>query len=261
MDLPDSFFDAGELWTPKKSEYKMWSVGHAMCIVGYDDNKYGGAFEIMNSWSTQWGNKGYTWIKYDDFQFFCLFAFELIDKVIHEKDQWDLAGSIKFVESNGEPMRTVYEDGLFEMETPYVSGTLFEVLVSNNEPAYVYAFGTDLSNETYKIFPFHDQMIAFLPYKENNFAIPDEGSYTMLDENTGTTYYCFLYSNAELNIDSILTKFESNGDSAENNLKYALGDRIINQANIEYNDGEIIEFKAKSMGKNVLPVLIRIAHD
>jgi C1A family cysteine protease len=45
-------------------EYK---GGHAMCLVGYDDNKAGGAFEIMNSWGDDWGDKGFFWIKYNDF--------------------------------------------------------------------------------------------------------------------------------------------------------------------------------------------------
>lgn len=37
--------------------------GHAMLIVGYDDNK--GAFKILNSWGQNWGNKGYCWISYN----------------------------------------------------------------------------------------------------------------------------------------------------------------------------------------------------
>ena len=32
---------------------------HAMTIIGYDDNKYGGAFEVMNSWGEAFGNKGF----------------------------------------------------------------------------------------------------------------------------------------------------------------------------------------------------------
>lgn len=43
------------------------SGGHAMCLIGYDDNKDGGAFQIMNSWGTNWGEEGFIWIKYDDF--------------------------------------------------------------------------------------------------------------------------------------------------------------------------------------------------
>jgi Papain family cysteine protease len=260
LDCPSSFYSAGELWTPKKTDYKRWSVGHALCVVGYDDEKYGGAFEIINSWSTSWGKGGYTWIKYEDFQYFCLFAFELIDKVIHEKYDWDLSGSLKFIESGNRPMRTTYGNSLFEMEKSYVSGTLFELFVSNNEPAYVYAFGTDTTNVTYKIFPFHNQMLAYLPYSENNFAIPDEGSYTMLDENSGTTYYCFLYSNEELDIDLILEKFQKNNKTFEENLKVALGNKLIDKSNILYTDGETITFKAKSKKKSILPVVVKIAH-
>lgn len=261
IDCPNSFFYAKELWKPKKTDYKQWSVGHALCVVGYDDNKYGGAVEIMNSWGADWGKNGYTWIKYKDFQFFCVYGFELIDKTIYEKNQWDLSGSLKFVESNGNPMRTIIKNGIFKMDKTYTSGTLFELFVSNNEPAYVYAFGTDLSNKTYKIFPFHDKMSPYLPYKGNNIAIPDEGSYNMLDENTGVTYYCFFYSNKELDFNSILKRFEKKGGSFEDNLSFALGDSVITPTNIDYSDGEIINFKAKSKGKNILPVIIKIVHN
>lgn len=260
LDCPDSFYDAKELWKPKKSDYKLWSIGHALCVIGYDDNKFGGAFEVMNSWSTEWGNDGFTWIKYDDFQYFCLYAFELLDKVVHEEFAWDLSGSLKFVDSNNKPMRCKVNGDIFEMEQAYSSGTLFELFVSNNQPAYVYAFGTDTTNITYKIFPFHNQMTAYLPYSQNNFAIPDEGSFTMLDETPGITYYCFLYSNKELDIDRILERFENYNRSFLENITFALGDKMVDTSNSLYKDGEIITFKAKSSGKNVLPVLIKINH-
>ncbi len=38
--------------------------GHAVTIVGYDDNKFGGAFKIINSWSTNWGDDGFFWLPY-----------------------------------------------------------------------------------------------------------------------------------------------------------------------------------------------------
>jgi C1A family cysteine protease len=61
--------------------------GHAMCLVGYDDNKYGGAFEIMNSWGTSWGDKGYIWMKYDDFLSVTDEAYQLIGNVPEEPVQ------------------------------------------------------------------------------------------------------------------------------------------------------------------------------
>jgi hypothetical protein len=53
-------------WNPKAGE--TFTGAHAMCVIGYDDNKYGGAFEVMNSWGKDWGDKGFVWIKYADFE-------------------------------------------------------------------------------------------------------------------------------------------------------------------------------------------------
>jgi hypothetical protein len=39
--------------------------GHAMAVVGYDDDR--GAYKIINSWGTDWGDGGYGWISYDHF--------------------------------------------------------------------------------------------------------------------------------------------------------------------------------------------------
>jgi len=260
LDCPDSFFGAGEVWMPKKDDYKVWSVGHALCAIGYDDNIEGGAIEIINSWGVGWGENGYTWIRYDDFQFFCLFAFELIDKGIQSSQKFDLSGSLKFIESNGEPMRSKLAGNVFETEKSYATGTLFELLVSNNQPAYVYAFGTDLTNVTYKVFPFHDQMIAFLPYRQNNIAIPDEGSYNLLDDITGTTSYVFLYSKESLDIDLILKKFESQKGTVEENLEAVLGEKYVDTNNINFEDGETITFNAFSNGKSVVPIIFNIPH-
>ncbi len=38
--------------------------GHAISIVGYDDSK--NAFIIRNSWSEEWGDKGFGYVAYDD---------------------------------------------------------------------------------------------------------------------------------------------------------------------------------------------------
>ncbi len=38
---------------------------HAICLIGYNDNKGNGAFYFINSWGTDWGLDGYGWISYD----------------------------------------------------------------------------------------------------------------------------------------------------------------------------------------------------
>ena len=52
------------LWVP--SYYDKEIGGHAVTIIGYDDNKFGGSFEIMNSWGNNFGDDGFMWVKYDD---------------------------------------------------------------------------------------------------------------------------------------------------------------------------------------------------
>ena len=42
--------------------------GHAMCVLGYNDYKHGGAFLVRNSWGDSFGVEGNLWIKYSDFR-------------------------------------------------------------------------------------------------------------------------------------------------------------------------------------------------
>lgn len=38
--------------------------GHAILCVGFDDNRYGGTFEVLNSWGNSWGDKGHCYFPY-----------------------------------------------------------------------------------------------------------------------------------------------------------------------------------------------------
>ena len=82
MHLPKSFNYVDTktgIWYPNVKDYieaknaKKISdlyVGHAMCIIGYNDAINGGSFEIMNSWGTYAGKDGFYWISYDDIKKF-----------------------------------------------------------------------------------------------------------------------------------------------------------------------------------------------
>lgn len=80
---PPSFTHAkGDLWSSLPTEYLNRNImAHAVLAVGYDDVKYGGCIEIMNSWGDAWGNKGFTSIKYKDYSKFFLggYAFYMKD--------------------------------------------------------------------------------------------------------------------------------------------------------------------------------------
>ena len=79
MRCPPSFekADGQAVWNPKEGPKTPYFFGHAMCVIGYDNQKYGGAFEIMNSWGSRWGNNGFIWVRYRDFADFAKYAYVL----------------------------------------------------------------------------------------------------------------------------------------------------------------------------------------
>ncbi len=260
MNCPESFNKAKEIWKPDSIDYRSrWVNGHGITIIGYDNNKYNGSFEMINSWGTNWGDKGFTWIRYQDFEKFCRYAFEVLDKSKDSTNQPDLSGSLKFILSSGMPMSSSFNKNHFVMTKSYPAGTLFELRISNNEPAYVYAFGSDESSKVTKIFPFNKRMVAYLPYKKNNIAIPDEEHYNMIDYKPGPSYYCFLYSKKSLEVDDIIKRIENGKGAFKDRLTESLNGLLVDNSDINFTSGEEIKFNAKSRGKVVVPVLIEIA--
>jgi hypothetical protein len=62
---------------PKKGEDI--AGGHAICIVGYDDEK--GLFKFKNSWSAKWAQKGYGFLPYAYMQRYCSDAWSATDLI------------------------------------------------------------------------------------------------------------------------------------------------------------------------------------
>ncbi|PHI21578.1 hypothetical protein CEQ90_01835 [Lewinellaceae bacterium SD302] len=63
--LYNSFGKSKEVWKPETGEELADEHGsHAMVIVGYDDEKHGGAFRYLNSWGPNWGDGGFLWVPY-----------------------------------------------------------------------------------------------------------------------------------------------------------------------------------------------------
>lgn len=59
--------------------------GHAMCLVGYDDGR--GAYKLINSWGTRWGEGGFAWIKYETFEALTNEVWVLEDRVEPTNDK------------------------------------------------------------------------------------------------------------------------------------------------------------------------------
>ncbi len=259
MNTPESFYTAKEEWIPTETSSLTYG-GHAMCIIGYDDNKYGGAFEIMNSWGTQWGNEGYIWISYENFHKFVKYAYEMIDfRTSQTNNEFSLAGSIKFIKADGTQSKAVYDNDIYKLTEPYKSGTLFRLYISNSVPAYVYAFGYDATKKTFTIFPYDKSISPALNYAKNDVAIPDESRYIQTDNTTGKDYLCVLYSKEKLNIEKIKTEIENTYGSFKDRVFYVLKDKLVPAENIDFSQ-ENISFKVMNSQKNIVALITETVH-
>ena len=99
MNIYNSFSPATGYWDGKHDGSR---GNHAMCVIGYDDTKYGGAFEIMNSWGENWGNSGFIWVPYKTYSENAGWALELYMKPRANR----FAGILSMKLSTGQTLKT-----------------------------------------------------------------------------------------------------------------------------------------------------------
>ena len=238
-----------------------------MVVVGYDDNQYGGSFQLMNSWGTHWGEDGFTWIRYRDFKHFVKYAYEMIPNP-PPQEPIRLGGELKFIDSNGNRMSATYHPNshLYKMNKPYRSGTRFNFFIKNAQPAYLYAFGLDAVGKVSTIFPHNSNISAFLGYKNSSIAFPDENSHIRMDNHTGKDYFVVLYSQNKLDIDSIKSSFGASRGSIIQRLGAVLGSGLIGSDKINFSQNSI-EFSYNSSrgvkiknSNSIIAVVIEFDH-
>jgi len=262
MNCPDSFFKVKDVWRPSEKPSENYG-GHAICVVGYDDTKYGGAFEVLNSWGSGWGNGGYTWIPYEVFNQFANQAYEVVENLAAYKDGAEYEGSVTIeVRNNSQGMPVRFENGYYRTTGSYTSGTEFRYLVGNKKPAYVYAFaGDDSTAVTTQIFPPPGTNFSpVLDYSNNTVAIPGEYYWIQLDQNKGTDYLVVLYSKEALDLDAIRRRFSSSRGNFAARVASAVGSNYIPMHQASYETSEM-RFTARSGNpKAVFGLLLAIDH-
>jgi hypothetical protein len=262
MNTPPSFHRRGtEVWRPHENQDSRYG-GHAMCVVGYDDTKYGGAFEVQNSWGTDWGDKGYIWILYNDFAAFVYQAYEIIENLALYKDAARYAASVTIEVGNnraGMPV-TFDRQGFYKTNSSYPSGTVFRYVMTNHHPAYVYAFAADSGTaDTSRIFP-PPGVSPVLDYIDSSIAWPGEYDWIRLDDTVGTDYLVVLYSKEALDIDAIRQRFARESGAFPERVARAVGSNFIPYKDVQYNNSKM-EFSAVSVNpKSVFGLLLAIGH-
>jgi hypothetical protein len=263
MVIPPSFhglYDK-DLWLPSERFARIYG-GHAMCIVGYDDNKDNGSFEIQNSWGTIWGNSGFIWVRYSDFISWVNEAYEIIEDLTNFKDAVNYGASVEIqIDKSTAGMPVRYDrQGFYKTNSSYPSGTDFRFLITNRHPAYVYAFAADNSSSgTERIFPLFG-ISPILDYPDSTVAWPGEWQWIRLNEVPGTDYLVVLFSKYALDIDAIEKRFANEKGTFPQRVARAVGSDFIPYSQAQFKT-DVIEFSADSKNpKAVLGLLLAIDH-
>jgi len=258
MHCPPSFYTAKDYWNPHEMMSKDFP-GHALCVVGYDDEKYGGAFEIINSWGSEWGNEGFLWIPYKDFIRFTRNAYEVFYVNAH-KHSSRISGSIQLVlRTEGEVPLQCIEPGVFTSVKPFDNHSYFRVYLSNEMPVYVYLFGVDDQNNFFKVFPDADSISAALVYDSGPLAVPGQDKYIQVTGVPGKENLCILYSKRPINYENLMSNLIKYPGRLDENLDALLEGKIIGPEKIQWEpDG--IKFSLKSDEDSIVFIQIHLKH-
>jgi len=220
MNTPDSFIEAKNIWQPTENPDNYYG-GHAMCVVGYDDDK--DAFEIINSWGRKWGNGGFIWVPYKAFVDFVMESYEMIENLAIYSDTVKYEGFTRIeILDRGAPKTAALvltPEGYYKTAESFTEGTEFRFVVGAGESAYVYSFAVSkpARNNSFSspvlMFP-QTGVSPLLNYRDSAVALPAEDKTLALDAETGMEYFITLYSKQPLDIQAVMRRFVSSDKSA-----------------------------------------------
>ena len=275
LNCPPSFHNIkGDLWAPTEDPKEEYG-GHAVTVVGYDDNKYGGAFLIQNSWGESFGDNGFVWVTYDDFNHFFYRALELVKLPKLTPEEPIFKGGLRFVNlSNNEDLEfslaekfrnwnTVLNNGehTYKAKKPLTSGSQVRMFINNDQPAFVYILGTGSVNTSIaQLFPV-EGLSAALNYETNEVALPTEDGAFVMDDTVGKDYMIMLFSREPLEIDTLNDEITKTSGKFSKRLKTVLGDKLIPFDDIEFEKNKI-EFETLYKGDDnkIMALIIEFDH-
>ena len=254
MMCPSSFNLALDFWQPREKPEREQG-GHALCVVGYDDSKFGGAFEVVNSWGKSWGNEGFTWFRYEDFNNYVLYGFELLNTQSMLKPA-KLRAQIDFNLSTGEPMTTkIKNTGYYKLDNIYPTGTQFKTVVKVNQNVFFYAVGFDQEWNNLEYYP--NEKNGIYPWLEDDnkiIKLPVDGEFIELGPPAGKNYLCLIFSGQYLDIEDIKFKLkEGKGDFVQ---RYYSG-ATKNQGVVNWKE-KAIEFEGDFHRSSLFIVVVEI---
>lgn len=268
-----SFFDVGKDGMWKQPENDSIVGNHAMCIIGYDNNKAGGSFEIMNSWGKEWGDNGYGWISYEDMKKYGSYALELMDKESYDpkvtRDLGDpkITGSLNFIQTNdfgniiGDmPVSRYYVDANgntvtdpnsatfthYKFSNNYKGGsTFFKIQFMSNAPAFVYILDIDDKKTVSKLFPYDDNISPAINSTNATVIFPLNDPITNksrrfeLNADASVEKICILYSKLPLDYNELEKKINSSPTTPYATIQNLYKNSLIPLKNLQTGNDKI----------------------
>jgi formylglycine-generating enzyme required for sulfatase activity len=235
LAVTPSFQTLTEVWRPEEHHETHDDVvgGHAVCVVGYDDAKYGGAFEIMNSWGEEWGLNGFGWIPYGAFGNFVLQAWSLSDDAALDTAPVEYTASIKIDAGKNLselPVRLTAE-GLYQPRAAVEPGAPLHFVFDNGQspsrnPLYVYIFCRDGKDNT---------ITKVFPAGSNAAAVPAGSTGVSADAGTAGKDFIILYSHTALNAVDFMNTFRKKTGTVLQRVRDTVGPIFISYNRIKYN--------------------------
>jgi len=277
MICPNSFDDAAVVWNPTEDPgdpiYGRRHGRHALCVVGYDDEKYGGAFEILNSWGKSWGNNGFIWMRYTDFARFIYQGFEVLNlggadpipdpepEPIPKPVSYNLNGELRIMNTENVQISAGLIKGsrTYRLREALPSGSRFRLYLKNTQPAFVYLLGWDNTNTIFQLFPHDPTVSPALTYSKNEVAIPGENHHVRLDNTAGKDVMALIYSKKALNINEIKSGLRNTSGSIEKKLIQLLGADLAPIEQVTYESANA-RFSANNIKQPAVLVLFEIDH-
>lgn len=254
-----------EVWIPTQSDFRMAGFGgHAMCVIGYDDYKEGGAFQIMNSWGPEWGKNGVAWVPYKYFDYFAKEAYAMypLGKGVDVKPtEFDIRFGLAQVDAKGQAtgqhIALRHEAGrVFRTSAPIRKGDRFKIEVTNKAECYTYVFGQETDGSTYVLFPYTPKHSPYCGITGTR-VFPKDQSLTA-DEIGTQDVMAILVANQPLDYPKINAAMKaSTAQGLDAKLAAVLGDELTPAGDPAYSEGETFGAKAPAT-KNALAIVLQI---
>ena len=231
----------------------------------YDDDDYSGYDDYgYNDYYGGYDDDGGYYDDYDDYDYYddgdyCYSYSRGITIKGDTVNVFRFGGNLKLVKSDKTAMKGSCKGNVIEMDGEYKSGTEFRVYIGNNQPAYVYVFGTDLSNKMYNIFPRNKNISPYLD-ANSRIAFPNEEMWLEMDNNAGTDYLYIIYSLVPVNVPLVMQKMTETPGKFETKIFDILGPKAFSLKDTKFSGNEVFKFNTQVSGKETMVAIIKFKH-